>query len=87
METCDGLLCTSDHRLLTGDDTQVRDSTIEQLGIASRAADTHVDDDLLETGNLIDVSELELFVELVAHFVVVLFLQTRSSHSLLTFLR
>ncbi len=48
------------HRLLTGDDTQVSDSAVKKLVVASGTTYTHVDDDLLKTRNVVNVGEPEL---------------------------
>ena len=80
MEACDGLLSAGNHRLLTGDGTQVGDCAVKKLLVASGTTYTHVNNDLLKTRDLINISETELLEKLVAYFVYILFLQTRSSH-------
>lgn len=85
MEAGDGFLGARDHRLLTRDGAHVRHSGIEQLGIAGSNADAHVDHDLGQTRNLVDVVDCQIFFKLGHDFLGVLFLQTRSSHVAKTF--
>ena len=78
MEASDGLLSASDARLLTGDDTHILDGGIELLGIRCSSADTHVDDDLLELRNEVDVLDVKILLKFGDDLVLVHFLQTRS---------
>src|SRR5690606_32433038 len=40
LELCDGLACLGDRGLLAGDGRQVADRAVDDLGVASRVADT-----------------------------------------------
>src|SRR5690606_17938024 len=74
-ELRDGLAGLRDDRLLTGDLGEVVDRTIDHLAVASRLADTGVDDNLDETGDLHDVGVAELVLQLLLDLGVVLLLQ------------
>src|SRR5690606_5846915 len=63
LELGDGLPCPGDRRLLAGDDLEVADGALDQLGVAGGVADTHVDHDLRDRGNLHDVGEAELLAQ------------------------
>src|SRR6478609_6604308 len=60
LELRDGLAGLGDQGLLTGDRGEVLDRTLDQLRVASRLADAHVDHDLGQTGDLHDVRDVEL---------------------------
>ena len=68
----------SDLRLLAGDGRQVLHSAFDELGVASRGANAHGDDDLLQTSNLHRVGICEFLLELGHNLVEVLLLQARS---------
>ncbi len=63
LELGDRLAGLRDLRLLTGDGCEVADGALDQLGVLRSVSDTHVDDDLRETGDLVDVLVRELLVE------------------------
>ena len=63
LEARDRLLGARDRRLLTRDDTKVLDGRVELLAVLNRGADAHVDDDLLQARNLVDVLKGELLLE------------------------
>ena len=77
VEGSDGLTSTGHHRLLASDGAQVADSALDCLGIGSGLADTHVHDDLLELRDHHDILVLELVVQSLLDFVLVLGLETR----------
>jgi hypothetical protein len=60
LELGDGLAGLGDLRLLSGDRGQVADGALDQLGVPGCLADTHVDDDLGQAGDLHDVRDVEL---------------------------
>src|SRR4051812_5324237 len=63
LEAGDRLLGPGDHRLLAGDDAEVRDRAVEQRGLTGRQTDPAVEDDLLELWHLHDVAEAELLLQ------------------------
>ena len=77
LELRDGLAGLGDLRLLAGDRGQVLDGTLDQLGVASRLADTHVDHDLDQTGDLHDVGDVELAAQRGDDLLAVARLETR----------
>src|SRR5262249_47080 len=60
LELRDRLARPRDRRLLAGDQRQVPDRALDQLGIPGRLTDAHVHHDLGERGHLHDVGEAEL---------------------------
>src|SRR6187397_1582231 len=52
LELRDGLTSLGHDRLLAGDGGEVADGTLDELAVLGRVADTHVDDDLDDAGNL-----------------------------------
>ena len=60
LELRDGLAGPGDLRLLAGDRGEVADGALDQLGVAGGLADTHVDHDLGQAGDLHDVGVAEL---------------------------
>jgi hypothetical protein len=71
LEGRDRLAGPRDHRLLAGDDAHVRDGGVEELRVLRRAADAHVDDDLLEPRDLHHVGQADGLLELRPDLVVV----------------
>ncbi|CAB0588935.1 hypothetical protein CIP107542_00508 [Corynebacterium diphtheriae] len=78
LEVSDGLLGTAKLWLLTGDQGEVLKCAVDQLGVTSSVADTHVDNNLDNTRDLHDVLVGELIVELGADLFAVAGLQTWS---------
>ncbi|CAB1030704.1 hypothetical protein FRC0154_00419 [Corynebacterium diphtheriae] len=78
LEVRDGLLGTAKLWLLTGDQGEVLECAVDQLGVTSSLANTHVDDDLGDTWDLHDVLVGKLIVELSADLFTVAGLQTWS---------
>src|SRR5689334_5747530 len=72
LELRDGLAGLGDGRLLTGDGGQVADRALDELRVTGGVADTHVDHDLDEAGNLHDVLVLELVTQLARDLLAVL---------------
>ena len=62
LELRDRLAGLADLGLLAGDQGQVVDRTVDQLGVAGGVTDTHVHDDLHHAGDLHDVGVVELVV-------------------------
>src|SRR5690606_14817992 len=54
LELCDRLASLRHDRLLAGDLGEVVDRALDHLAVASRLADTGVDDNLDQTGDLVD---------------------------------
>src|SRR6478736_4726531 len=81
LELRDGLAGLGDQRLLTGDRGEVLDRTLDQLRVASRLADAHVDHDLGQAGHLHDVLDVELRLERGEDLLAVAGLQTRRHRS------
>src|SRR5215212_5049723 len=77
LELCDRLTGLADLRLLAGDQREVIDCTVDQLGVAGGVADTHVDDDLHHARDLHDVGEVELFLQRLADLFAVALLEAR----------
>ena len=75
LELRDRLASLGDDGLLTGDPGEVVDRTIDHLAVASRLADTGVDDDLDQAGDLHDVGVAELLLQSLLDLGVVLGLQ------------
>src|SRR5699024_12496611 len=73
----DGRARAGHGRLLTGDESQIVDRTLDQLGIARCVTHTHVHDDLGQTGNLHGVGVFELFLQLPDDLFAVNLLETR----------
>jgi len=73
LESRDGLLGAGDHRLLTGDLGQLNNGFVDELGILAGFAQTDVQRDLLNTGDLHAALVAELFLEFRNHPVVVYF--------------
>src|SRR5581483_4029881 len=69
----DRLLCLRYDWPLPGDRRQLADGGVERLGVGDRLADAHVDDDLLELGNLVDVLVAEALLQFGTNLAVVLF--------------
>src|SRR5690606_26827638 len=66
------------HRgLLPGDRSEVADSTLDELGVTRRLADTHVHLDLGDRGHLHDVLDAELLAQLGADLLAVTLLEAR----------
>src|SRR4051812_24531111 len=59
LELRDGLAGLGDQRLLAGDRGEVLDGALDQLGVASGLAHTHVDHDLDQAGDLHRVGDVE----------------------------
>src|SRR5450756_1611148 len=59
----DRLAGLGDLRLLTGDGGEVADRSVDELGVASRLADTHVHHDLGQARDLVDVRVVELLAQ------------------------
>ena len=81
LERSDGLGCLANERLLTGDRRHVTDRPVEQRRLLDSATDTHVHDDLLETRDLHDVADTQLFLEGGTHLVLILDLEARAGRS------
>jgi hypothetical protein len=64
LELCDRLASLRDLRLLAGDGREVADGSVHELGVLGSVADTHVDHDLGQTGDLHDVGEAEVLAQL-----------------------
>ena len=77
LELRDRLAGLGDLRLLTGDQREVLDGTVDDLGVASCLADTGVHDDLDEAGHLVRVRVAELLGERRDDLGAVLLLQAR----------
>jgi len=77
LELRDGLAGHRDLRLLTRDRGQVLDGPVHDLRVASCLADTGVDDDLDQAGDLVDVRVPELLGQRRLDLVLVLLLQAR----------
>src|SRR6476661_3985225 len=77
LELRDGLAGLGDQGLLPGDRGEVLDGTLDQLRVASRLADTHVDHDLGQAGHLHDVLDVELGLQRGEDLLAVAGLQTR----------
>src|SRR3954449_2708019 len=75
LELRDGLGRPADLRLLPGDRGEVADRAVDQLRVAGGVADTHVDDDLHDAGDLHDVAVAELLLQAAADLVEVALLQ------------
>ena len=75
LEGCDGLAGMGYDGLLTGDGAQVCNSAVDGLGVLCGLANAHVNDDLLELGNLVDVLVAKLLLQLVTHGRVILLLE------------
>ena len=75
LESGDRLAREGDDRLLPGDEGEVGDGVLEQRGLLGGASDTHVDDDLLDRGDLHDVVDPELALEVAADLLAVADLQ------------
>src|SRR6476620_9537404 len=78
LELCDRLAGLGYLRLLAGDQGQIADSAVDQLGVLSGISNTHVHNDLHQTGNLVDVLVLEFLNERALDGIRVLGLQTRN---------
>src|SRR6476619_7169734 len=78
LELGDRLARLGDDRLLAGDRRQVAHRAVDELGVARRLTDTHVDDDLDDAGHLHDVGEAELREECGLDLVRVALLEPRS---------
>src|SRR4051794_6511299 len=63
LELRDRLACLRDLWLLAGDRGEVLDRTLDQLGVAGRLADAHVDHDLGQAGHLHHVGVAELLAQ------------------------
>ncbi len=63
LEARDGLTGARRQGLLAGDGRQILDRRLDLLGVRSGFADTHVDDDLVELGDLHFVGVAELFLQ------------------------
>ena len=85
MEARDGLLGAGHAGLLAADDAQIVHRGVELLGIGSGFADAHVDDDLVEARDFVDVVDREFLLKLRNDLGPVLFLQTRCSHRTFSF--
>src|SRR5688500_7510822 len=77
LELRDGLAGLGDLRLLAGDGGEVAQGTLDELAVAGRLADAHVDDDLGEARDLHDVLVAELLAQRRDDLLAVLRLQTR----------
>src|SRR4051794_20472120 len=77
LELRDGLGRPTDLRLLAGDRGQVADRAVDQLRVAGGVADTHVDDDLHDAGDLHDVPVAELLLQSAPDLVAVALLEPR----------
>src|SRR5690625_847388 len=77
LELRDGLAGPGHLRLLAGDEGQVADGALDELGVARGVPDTHVDDDLRQRGHLVDVRVVELLAQGVAALVAVTLLEPR----------
>ena len=77
LELSNGLAGPGDGWLLTGDDGQITDGTVDDLGVTRSLSDAHVDHDLGQTGNLHDVGVLELLLQGRDDLLAVFLLQAR----------
>src|SRR5437763_867889 len=77
LEAGDGLGGLGDERLLSGDDGEVGDRSLQQRRLTGRPSDAHVDHDLVEAGHLHDVGQAQPLLELIAELVVVALLEPR----------
>jgi hypothetical protein len=82
LEPGDRLARLGHDRLLAGDLRHVGDRVVEQLLVAGRLADAHVEHDLLDARHLHHRLVPELLDQRGHHFVPVLFLQTRHDFAL-----
>ena len=74
----DRLAGTGDHRLLAGNPGKLLRRRVDDLAVADRLADAHVEDDLFEGRHLHHIAVGELLHELLAHLVEILLLQPRN---------
>src|SRR5215218_5693734 len=81
LELRDRLAGLGHERLLAGDRGEVLDGPLDELRVASRLADAHVDHDLGQAGHLHDVRDVELAAERGEDLLAVAGLEARS-HSL-----
>src|SRR3954454_14768287 len=77
LELSDRLAGLGHQRLLAGDRGQVAHRTLDQLRVAGRLADAHVDHDLGQAGHLHDVRDLELGLQRGEDLLAVAGLETR----------
>ena len=75
-EVCNALLGLADNGLLAGDLAQVSDDSIDNLDVLFCLAGSHVDDDLIQLGNLHHALVAELFVQGRSDLIDILFFQT-----------
>jgi len=78
LELCDRLAGLGYLRLLAGDEGQIADGAVDQLGVLGGISNTHVHDDLDQAGNLVDVLVLEFLSQRVLDGIGVLGLQARN---------
>ena len=71
LEAGDGLAGARHQRLLAGDDGEVVDGALQQRGLLGRLSDAHVENNLLQAGDLHDVGQAELFLQPGAKLLVV----------------
>src|SRR4051812_18250606 len=77
LELGDGLARLGHDRLLAGDGREVTHGALDQLAVLGGVADTHVDDDLDDAGDLHDVGVAELLLQGALDLVLVALLETR----------
>ena len=73
---CNALLGLADNGLLAGDLAQVSDDSIDNLDVLFCLAGSHVDDDLIQLGNLHHALVAELLVQGRSDLIDILFFQT-----------
>src|SRR5699024_2156751 len=71
LEVCNGLLCATQLWLLTGNEGQIFQSAVDDLGITGSVADAHVDNNLDDARDLHDVVVGELLVKSILDFLAV----------------
>ena len=81
LERSDGLGCLANERLLTRNRSHVADCAVKQRRLLDSATDAHVHDDLLESRDLHDVADTQLFLQGGTHLVLILDLEARAGGS------
>jgi len=77
LEAGDGVTSLGRHSLLTGDGRQILEGRIDLLGVCDSFTDAHVQDDLVQLGDLHLVRVTELFLQGGADALLIFGLETR----------
>uniref|UniRef100_A0A0N4Z1E8 Peptidase A2 domain-containing protein n=1 Tax=Parastrongyloides trichosuri TaxID=131310 RepID=A0A0N4Z1E8_PARTI len=77
LEAGDGVTSLGRHSLLTGDGRQILEGRVGLLGVGDSFTDTHVQDDLVQLGDLHLVGVAELFLQDAADAVLIFGLEAR----------